>query len=491
MKKLLLGLAAVCLAAPIFAQDEVVKDPATYEKVGDYTFENLWIQSVATGNSENVVAASVSRGMAITEDELLYPYVSEFSGIKVYDLKTGAFKKDIKFDTSKFVVSSYKTDTLVGEKNDTTYSYKLVDLAGPGYLPNDVQVDDAGNVLVHNMVPKFSSTSGAQLAIWRIDMETGEPTKVMDLINKDGFLDGYRVDYFAVKGDVTKDAIVMFAVASNNLVIRCDIKDGQLVAQTEGDYAGYNFNVIEIKDYSPEGAENNGYAPRISIVDDELFYLDGFNSEASLYDMSGSLIESVSNAPEACHILNSKFGTNGVAEFTLNDKPFCAYTVSNNESSAEIPHAWKVIEMGAGPTFEGATHYWTFPANGMGTVSNPNRNALPRVATVTDKNGLEAAYIAVYAEANGTAVYKMTPDGFDAESESGVEDVVADNVNIYVAGDAIHFSGEADAVVYNFAGQQVSAANGVQTMAAPAAKGIYIVKAVIDGVQKVQKVVVK
>lgn len=489
MKKLLLGLAAVCLTAPIFAQSEVVKDPATYEAKNGYTFENLWIKSVVTENNmTELVGGNRSRGMTILGDELLYSFRADWTGIKVYDLKTGEAKRDIQFDLEKFKITFKWTqvDTVINAPGDTTFNRTpMQEERTPGFMCNDIQVDDAGHVIVFNM---STGLTGEAAALWTIDMATGEPTKIMELTDADGLLNGYRVDYFAVKGDVTKDAIVMFAPTDQSVVIRCDIKDGQLVAQTEGDYVGYNFNVIPIQAYAPENAGNNGTGPRISIVDDEYFYLDGFNSGASLYDMSGSLIESVYGAPAECAPVN--VGNNGVTEFTLNDKPFCAYVVSN--TAATPAQTWNVIEMGEGPTFAGATYYWTFPKAGMGANTNAVRTALPRICKVVDKNGREAAYIAVYAEANGTAVYKMTPDEFDEESEElGVEDVAANNVNIYVAGDAIHFSGVADAVVYNFAGQQVSAANGVQTMAAPAAKGIYIVKAVIDGVQKVQKVVVK
>ena len=51
-----------------------------------------------------------------------------------------------------------------------------------------------------------TALNGEAIGVWKIDMTSGEPTKVMELANKDGLLDGYRVDYFAVKGDVTKDA---------------------------------------------------------------------------------------------------------------------------------------------------------------------------------------------------------------------------------------------------------------------------------------------
>lgn len=486
MKKLLLGMVATLMATPMFAQGEVVKDPATYEKVGNYTIENLWIKSVATNNNmDELVGGNRSRGMTVKGDELLYSYRSDFTGIKVYDLKTGAFKRDIKFDTEKFKVNySYtKVDTIINGPEDTTFNKTpMVEEKVPGYLCNDIQVDDAGNVIVFNM---STNLSGEAIRLWNINMETGEPTVVMELQNAEGLLDGYRVDYFAVKGDVTKDAIVMFPVSSGNLVIRCDIKDGQLDDQKTGDYEGYKFSVIEIQQYAPESAADNGTGPRVAIIDNDYFYLDGFNSGASLYDMSGSLIESVYDADEACSLVN--VGNNGVAEFTLNNKPFCAYVISNN--TVTPAQAWKIIEMGEGPTFDGATYYWTIPANGIGANQNAVRTALPRIAKVTDKKGLEAAYIAVYAEANGTAVYKMTPDGFG--EESGIANVAADNVKVFVNGDAIEFSGNANAAVYNLAGQKVMEADGVQTMSAPVAKGVYIVKAVVDGVQKVQKVVVK
>ena len=131
----------------------------------------------------------------------------------------------------------------------------------------------------------------------------------------------------------------MFPVSSGKYVIRCDIKDGQLAGQT-GDYEGYNFKVIEIKSYYPAEAVDNGTGPRVSIIDNDYFYLDGFNSAASLYDMSGSLIESVGDAPEECAIKN--VGNNGISEFTLNDKPFCAYVISNTATTPA--QAWNIIE---------------------------------------------------------------------------------------------------------------------------------------------------
>ena len=46
MKRLLLGMVAACMATSMVAQD-----PATYEKAGEYTLENLWMKAATTGNN--------------------------------------------------------------------------------------------------------------------------------------------------------------------------------------------------------------------------------------------------------------------------------------------------------------------------------------------------------------------------------------------------------------------------------------------------------
>ena len=49
MKRLLLGMVAACMATSMVAQD-----PATYEKAGEYTLENLWMKAATTGNNMGV-----------------------------------------------------------------------------------------------------------------------------------------------------------------------------------------------------------------------------------------------------------------------------------------------------------------------------------------------------------------------------------------------------------------------------------------------------
>ena len=73
MKRLLLGMVAACMATSMVAQD-----PATYEKAGEYTLENLWMKAATTGNNMGVAdqlgGASDSRGMTVKGDEMSYFY---------------------------------------------------------------------------------------------------------------------------------------------------------------------------------------------------------------------------------------------------------------------------------------------------------------------------------------------------------------------------------------------------------------------------------
>ena len=104
MKRLLLGMVAACMATSMVAQD-----PATYEKAGEYTLENLWMKAATTGNNMGVAdqlgGANDSRGMTVKGDEMLFAYRAAFTGIKIYDLKTGDKKRDVQFDAEKFKIT--------------------------------------------------------------------------------------------------------------------------------------------------------------------------------------------------------------------------------------------------------------------------------------------------------------------------------------------------------------------------------------------------
>lgn len=467
MKKLLLGVAALFTATSVFAADPV--DPATYAPVesdGTYTMTNLWMKAAINDNNlnsdANLGSAGEVRGMAVKDGQLLFAYRSGgaangIPGVKIFDMKTGNFVKAIMKDTLDFMSADGKM---------------------LGYPCNDIQVDDAGNVLLFNMTLNWINSTAA---IYSLDLETGALQKRFELVDPflgaesaDG-ITGFRVDYFAIKGDITKDAILMFPCSGSNHVVRCDIENGQLKEQKDGSM----FVDIKIKGYYPASAVDNGTAPRVAVVDDDYFYLDGFNSFATLYDNTGSIVESVGDAPEDCAPTN-KTGNNGVAEFELGGKPFSVYAISNNE--VDPYQAFKLVEMGAGPTFAGAKCYWTVPQGGLGKLSNAYRTLLPRI----QYEGDNTVYLTTYACGSGAAAYKIE---YKSDGD-GVGSVANDVVAITVNGNDINFNAAADAVLYNIAGQKVAEVKDNTIMTAPAA-GLYIVKAKVNGAEKVQKVVVK
>ena len=107
MKRLLLGMVAACMATSMVAQD-----PATYEKAGEYTLENLWMKAATTGNNMGVAdqlgGANDSRGMTVKGDEMLFAYRAAFTGIKIYDLKPEI--RNVMFNSTQ---KSLKSPTLI------------------------------------------------------------------------------------------------------------------------------------------------------------------------------------------------------------------------------------------------------------------------------------------------------------------------------------------------------------------------------------------
>ncbi|WP_321436089.1 T9SS type A sorting domain-containing protein [uncultured Bacteroides sp.] len=458
MKKLLLGAVTLMLgAASMNAQS--VKDPAVYTAVNGYGLKNLWIQSEKTNSNTELLTrlGANARGMAVLNGEVLFckrlgdPNVSS---IDVYDGATGAFKRNVQLAANVFL------------QNDGT---------AVGIPCNDIQVDAAGHVLVCNLETNAAKES---FQVWSINMADGSGTKVLDCLLPDVVTaNGLRFDAFGVYGDVTGDGYLMAAAAGDeagvgNQVLRWDIKGGVV--------DGSNPTFITISSYYPAAAITNGTAPRVCPVDNDLFYLDGFNSAATLYGMDGVMVDSFTAAPD-CTPYN--VGNNGVDEFTINGKNFVAYVYSNTVGVP--PQAWNLCELGAGQSFTGMQKYFQFPEAGMGAASNAVRTALPRIEVNAAKT---VATIYVYAKGAGVAAYQF---GLASDIGTGIKETTADAaLKVVATANGIELSEAANVEVFNFAGQKVAAkANASKVTLAP---GMYIVKAVTaEGAVATAKVNVK
>jgi len=443
MKKLLLSAATLMIGvASMNAQ--IVKDPATYTPVDGYELRNLWIQSVPTNNSTALLdkLGASPRGMAVLNGKMLFckragdPAVSS---IVVYDGATGTFEKEITLASNVFT------------KTDGT---------AVGYPCNDIHVDAAGHVLVSNMTTNLRT---GNFQVWSINLNDGSGTKVLDCMYPDFSSDKYRIDAFGVYGDVTGKGYLMAAIQGveatvSDQVFRWDITDGVVAADP---------TPIQIKSYYPTAATTNGTAPRVTPVSDELFYLDGGNCAATLYDMTGVSIEDFSKALDCAPV---DYGNNGVAEFSINGKSFVTYVYA---SYAKTPQAWNLCELGAGPSFTSMKKYFQYPEAGIGQAKNDIFTAIPCIEV--NKAGTVAT-IYVYAKSNGAAAYQFGLTG-DLDKLTGIAQTSADAaLKVLATANGIELSEAANVEVFNFAGQKV--ASKVNSDKVALAPGMYIVKAI-------------
>ncbi len=470
MKKQLLFVAVLFAAMALQAQ---VKDPAVYADVQTYRLENLWMQSRNTSNfpaDGYGLATGSARGMAGKDGKILIcrrdaaiggtlinKYITP-SVILVYNGATGVLEKTIAVPDSIFHQKDAVGDTL-----------RTV-----GYPANDIQVDAAGNVILASMTLNLATTPFIVAAL-KVDLTAGTVTEVKRVMKATAPLAATaRIDAFNVYGNLFGTGYFMAAISGtaaglSNFVYRWNVTNG--VADAD------NYKEIEIKRYVPIATKFNNTAPRVKPITETLFYLDGQDSYPTLYDMSGTVIDTIakSNWPATA-------GNNGVDEFVLGGKNFVVYSNANTAPNPLVaPSSWAVGELGAGQSLAAMTKLFVFPTAGMGTTSNPVRTAVPYIDVIGND-----AYIYVYGFANGLAAYKFSivPAGVSTPNTS--------KVTINVVNNQIQLSESvAKLDIFNTTGQKFASAKNVAALGTKLGKGIYLV-AITDnnGDSKVQKVVV-
>jgi len=474
MKKLLLSAACLLAVGSLFAAT-LKKDLATYDVGANYTFENVWIQS---RNAENFPAiggysaTDMSRGMAVIGGKILITkrippaIATDFTicQVLVYDGATGDLLKTIALP-------------------DTMFTVKGVDgaVSQTGLPANDIQIDNAGNILIANYTSNLY-TSPYQIYKIDIDFTAGTVTAAKRILSyKEPFTGEkapgtMRIDYFNVFGDVMGNGYLMGSVGGvdvnyGNSVIKWGIVNG-----VTDNY----MDQIIIKEYvSDFAAVGNSSGSRVTPLSETLFYLDGQDSYATLYDMDGNYVDGFKNILTTDFVKNMTIGNNGVDEFMLGGKNFMVFSYRNTTGSPAS--SWAIAEMdptGAAPI----NPLTAFPAAGMGSISNGVRTALPRIEVIGD-----VAYIYVYGCNNGLAAYK-----FSKKIPNAIDEQQASNVTILLKDNKIEISEEvASAEVYSVTGQKMASVINVSSISAPVAKGVYIVT-IIDktGAKKVQKVAV-
>jgi hypothetical protein len=473
MKKQLLFAVAIFTAMALQAQ---IKDPGVYPMVQNYKLESLWIQSRNTSNypaigygvSGGAATTADARSMAGKDGKILFCYrEADVSGtnrtleryvrrtkVLIYNGLTGELERTIALP-----------DSLFHQKDATSDTIRAI-----GYPANDIQVDAAGNIVLMGMTTNLGVTPLIVYGL-KFDLATGTVLQVKRLLKESyAVAVGARIDAFNVYGDLFNNGYFMAAISGSsaglsNFVYKWDVANG---------VTNIEYKEIEIKRYVPIATKFNDTAPRVKPITETLFYLDGQASYPTLYDMSGTVIDTIAKANWP-----ASPGNNGVDEFVLGGKNFVVY--SNANTAVAPKSSWAVAELGPGQNLSTMTKLFVFPAEGMGSTSNGVRTAVPYIDVIGD-----VAYIYVYGFNNGLAAYKFSI------SPASVTNPNTSSVEINVVNKQIKFSETvAKADIFSVTGQKFAAEKNVTQFSNLLNNGVYIVSLTDKaGKSKIQKVII-
>ena len=375
--------------------------PVRHDK---YYLENNWGITNTEGNyaANKPGNTGYVRGMAV-KDGIMYFINRETASLTRVDMATGEMLDPIKITGEHLFEVEQDGEWVSG----VTLPY------------NDIHFDQAGNCLIGGC------TYGTQtFFIYEVNLKTGVATEVIRerLYDNPNFLDNdYRFDAFGVAGDVNGNGVIMAADANGSFdVYRWLIKGGK-------PQAGERLSMNDIGNSLFANVSGWGMAPQIFPRDEEgsFFYVDGFNTLPILFNEEGGLVDDFINCTYGTIVTNNPgekikmaTGHNGVVEFKIAGEYFLIMAATNTAHS--VPSSYALYKFAdANRNFSGLEPLWYLPTQGMGSVTNAARVAVPSVQV----NG-NTATIALYTMDNGYATYTFTvdvePSGITYELNGGV-----------------------------------------------------------------------
>ncbi len=437
MKKILLLATMALAASSAFA----VTDGATYETIDGLECKNLWIADRFHNNYDFARYSFMEMGTRARTACIA---------------KLGETNEDIKIlvgwsptitegetsnDYAKIVVINFLTGK---EERVIQCTYEGKPITGL-LCANQIGCDSFGHVWIAGLLSSTLKTTGEGAAaqvtganahrVYQVNMETGECTIVNDFaLGEDDYsvTNAGRIDYCSLVGDVTlQQAPCVYMAAINGTaapVYGFRAEQGATGAEAwqplmnDGSYYAQNFT-----ETYPEGqASWNylpswGYSPMVAISKDQtfsgqLFYVDGFTTYPTLYNTTGGIVESFANAPD---MVPTETSTNGVAEFSIDDKDFVVYSLNQyakgyDPDGKNLFCAARIAQLGEGQSFEGMKEMWVIPGDkGLGDVSDGGTryHALDAVH-IYDENGMDGVFVLTFKCYNGLAVYQVAPEGY-------------------------------------------------------------------------------
>jgi len=388
---------------------------------GEYTLANNWVISNVEGNFEANKPGTNVRGMA-AKDGKMYFIDSNTATITVVDGNTGEMLGPIAI-TGEHLFEI--------QNEEGTWQQACV-------LPyNDIRFDNVGNCLIG-----CCAITNNTFFVYKVDLTTGQATEVVKerLYDNPDFLDnGYRLDAFGVYGDVNSRAVITAADANSFNVYKWIVTNGQTGKAEE-----INCTINPKTDESlliTNGAlsvTNFGYTPQTFPISENLFYVDGWSTLPMLFDKKGTLQDDFFNCPTGLQVTDNdgdnctlNTGHNGVVEFQVGDERFLLMAATNTVGSPASTFALYKITNNT-KKIAGLEPLWYFPANGMGSISNISRAAIPSVEV---KDNVATLYL--YTGNNGYASYTFT-----GKSTFHTYQIAGGSINNWNLSDAIQFEEE-------------------------------------------------
>ncbi|MDD2961137.1 MAG: family 10 glycosylhydrolase [Muribaculaceae bacterium] len=429
-----------------FEQGYTIKyDQKAYADVNKYRLENLWFRSTKTGydNIQFESIGSYNRGICAVGD---YVYMSGRS-----ENATGANLYLRKFD---------------GATGEILKDIKIVGDAGVLYYPcNDVIKDSYDNICITNLSLNIANTP---LMVFEVDKETGVATERASCTMSG--LSSARVDHAAIYGNLsTGNFTVYAAISSTNVVARWRYENGTLAATEK----------CTLKSFYPSSSSTAGIAPRLRIINDDKFYIDGGEIAFSCYSFStGALVESFASNEQ---LAPTSFNANGGAVFATKDN-FIVYPVDDHSGSAG--YRFNLVSINSAMNFSSMSLMWTFPESGLGSVNSTTMQANAEYVKVNDRYGV----IYIFVPGCGLAAYKLT----DTSMVSVEDNLSQSAITITAKGNKISINTIVDTIeVYNTAGVLLKKVANTNSTELNTVAGVYIVKAIADNDEAKQIVIIK
>ncbi len=381
---------------------------------GEYTLKNRWIYSLAEENFlDNRPGKSGYVRNMVAKNGKMYFADREYEQLVIVDAQTGRMEEPIKFASNLFT-HVYK---------DAAGNDSVGTAANVGLKFNDMKIDNAGNILVANLI----TSSAGTFQVWKINEQTGEGTLVVEEVmdeNPDYASLKIRFDAFGVAGDVNGHAVIMAQDANSMTAFKWVIDNGVASKST--------FITLAAEEGTFSTAANPGIAPQIFPISDDYFYVDGQGTYPALFDMEGVMQQDFAGTSANLKIANNPGDTclfqansNGLADFQIGDEYF--FLLGATSKTGTPPSTYALYKFAdEGKDMSTLTPLWYFPTKGMGTETNAFV-AVPCVE-VDQKTGLATLYL--HMGESGYAVYEFqgVPSVGDGLENTTIETVKARKV---------------------------------------------------------------